>query len=308
MGQINDFARQQLQTMLRGGEGLEAMGIGLKHSSSSDDTYVLFGLTNQRLILLDCASDAWMNAPKAEARGSTFVELASIMEVRVEPGSDIGGALIRFFVKHPQGDSFFILRPVHKHFGNKWNFGGFDGHQEWNDLIAPWLASHVAAGTLRSPQGVAHAITELHARRAQHAAMAAQNAHAAALAGAHARANASIKWPYAAMGAAIFVTLIGVFISLRGASEAKSSEEFIASVDRDKRQKYSIFSDPKVAAGAKEHARESIEAAHTRIATGIVVIILGLAGSGGLLAVGMTLNKRKRAQQQQQQPPALAFR
>lgn len=203
MGQITELARQRFTSMLRPGEGLEAMGIGIYRLSQSP-TYALFGLTNQRLLVIECPADAWACAPKPEVISSLEFELAQLTQVRVEAGSNMLGALTRFVVVGPQGEITFILRPEYRQFGNKWNFGGFDAqqHQEFNQLVPEWLARQVAMGTPRGPQGVNHAIGELRAARANRAAFMAHSAQQAAQAAAAREAAASIMWPYALMGGA----------------------------------------------------------------------------------------------------------
>lgn len=303
MGLINFFAQQQFGAALRPGEVLEVMGIGVYKQLKS---YAIFGLTNQRLLFLEVPADTWVVAPKAEVTARMSFELSEITSVIVEPDSDLLGSLTRFAVCRGPATAFAlgapevqirgVLRAAPNPFGNKWNFTGFDGHQEWNDFVPAWLARHVPMGTLRSPQGVAQALGELRAAKANRTAMLAHSAQLAAQANAAREAAASIKWPYVVCAAfALFAFFVGFGNAYDGVKFHGRTNDFEERVEQSAVTRKGTWADPKVAARAREQIEVDRSRATGKLVLGIVTLLVGLGGAAGFAAVGVKLNKKKRA-------------
>lgn len=307
MGQITVLARQKFSAILRPGEAVEVMGIGI-HIVSGDrsniPTYAVFGLTSQRLLVLICPGDAWACAPKPEVTDSLSIELAELQQVRVEAGSNIAGPLTRFVLVRPQGEITYVLRHEYRQTFNKWNFGGFDQqqHQDWNQFVPEFLARHVAMGTPRSPQGIGPFFGELHAARANRAALLVHHAQVAAHARAVAEANASIKWPFFLMAGAVLAALIGLGMASNGVKRAAREDEAIEYIQRDRSRKYSPYADPRRFAEAVEESNERRTQGYVTLASGVLIALLGVGGSVGTCLLGVSLNKKKRERNRQAAP------
>lgn len=300
MGAIDFFARQQFGATLRPGEILETMGIGV---AKAEKSYAIFGLTNQRFLVLEVPVDPWVLAPKPEVSSTASYELAQLAQVRAETGSNFLGSLTRFvLVGGPQGEKVYVLRPEHRQFGNKWNFTGFEprDHADFNSFVPQWLAHHCAAGTFRSPGGTQAALAELRATKANRAAFMAHHAALAAQADAARRAAAPIIWPYVVAGVAGLFLLAGLLQikdALRIYRSADASDEI---VERSASSHTGIWADPKVAARAREIAEHDRERALTTVIGGAVLIVLGGGGAAGFGFLGMRLNQKKKEKLQQQ--------
>jgi hypothetical protein len=319
MGEIDIFAQQHFTSALRPGETLELMAIGT--FPSTEGAYAIVGITTQRLLIVEVAADAWMNAPKAKAERTHSFEYPELVQVHARPDNlALFGAAKRVSIKRGTEERHLLFMQGRKNIGNKWNYGDFAAHQEGYDLVPDWLGRHGAAGSFQTPQRAFAAVEELRAMRGSrvhHNQMAAQHM---AQAQAVAAANASIKWPFALAGGAVLLILIGALMLNKGLAYASIYEDTLVTLDRDAKNKTGYFgNNPKAIAAAKANAEKQIEEGHTRAVTGGVVSFIGLVGAVGFVVFGITLNKKKREKQRQeregqqghqpgQQPPGFAPR
>ncbi len=153
MSELDDFARNLIGPTLRPGEVMLSIGWMAKGLDwrNQQERYFAVG-TNQRLVVIQTGRSLMSGGPKIGNDGVVSYELAQLANAA---SRTIGALTFNLAFDTPSGRVGYAV-PSPTIVGAK----SVDGHVDFVNVYLHWLCRHVAAGTLRSPEGQAAAAAE----------------------------------------------------------------------------------------------------------------------------------------------------
>jgi len=283
MSELDDFARATVGPTLRPGEALLAVGWMAPHTSRWRDTqerYLAVG-TNQRLVVIETGKSLMHGVPNTKPVGTTAYELAPLTRV---VSNDVA-ALTTNLALHQAGGNVAWAIPSPSIIGAK----SVEGHPDFVATYMPWLGRHVAAGTLRTPEGQAAAAHEWHDR----ATLAQANDRYLITTGStNTKATRFVKWPLLLAIVCLGLVPIGLAYKQEIVKKIGYVERHIEFVRETVADGHEIQFDP---AASEASDRAEIEQLKSKQVLGTLMTAGGGVGFVGLLILSFVLTSKKRS-------------